>query len=185
MISNILWAAALSSTIAHAYSIKSETAAFNAILGSHPEIVELVTSDVDLFHEAGVYHAPTKALWVVSDMIPNVTGRYISRLTHLTSASSVKVERINTTIPNPIGGHRYVQGTKYGDVIMFVAQGTKADSPPGGVYALNPYPPYNTSLVLGSYGDYPFNSLDEITVTADGVIWLTDVSTSIVSSDHD
>ena len=39
---------------------------------------------------------------------------------------------------------------------------------------MNPYPPYNTSLVIGSYGDNAFNSPDDVTVTPDGVIFMSD-----------
>lgn len=179
-------AALLGPTIQHANAYNSSTiqvnnAAFDLVLGPTPDVIELATSDLQLFHEAGVYHPPTKALWVVSEVTqitPNSSTKFLSRITGLDSPASVTIERINTTIPNLEGGHRYIQGTSFGDVIMFVADGTAEPSPPAGVYALNPYPPYNTSLVLGSYGAYPFNSVDEITVTSDGIIWFTDVSTS-------
>ena len=146
------------------------------LLGPNPEVIELTKSHQQMFHEAGVYHPPTKSLWVNSDGIPvgNGTVIYMQKITGLESPQSVHIERINHTIPNPIGGFRYIPGTSLGDVILFVAQGTLQATPPAGVYALNPYPPYNSSLVLGSYGDYPFNSLDDITVTSDGTIWITD-----------
>ncbi|KAK3625720.1 hypothetical protein LTR56_020224 [Elasticomyces elasticus] len=155
-------------------ALESYQPAFAALLGDSPSIVELVTSYIQLFHEAGVYHAPTKALWVASDMIANVSNRFILRVTGLDSPSSTHVEYINHTIPNPVGAYRYVTGTPLGDVILFVAQGTMAKAPPGGIYALNPFPPYNSSLLLGSYGDYPFNSPDDVTVSPDGTIWMTD-----------
>lgn len=133
-------------------------------------------SDIQLFHEGSTYHPPTKSLWVTSDLIPsgNGTNRFLSRLTNLSSPESVQVERINTTIPNPVGGFRFFESKEYGDVLVFVAQGTLKREPPGGLYLVNPYPPYNSSLLLGSYGDYPFNSLDDVTVTADGLILFTD-----------
>ncbi|KAK4543026.1 hypothetical protein LTR36_006024 [Oleoguttula mirabilis] len=149
--------------------------AFDSLLGPAPQVIELATSEYQLFHEGGVYHAPTHALWVVSDDVPagdNQTNRYISCITGFNI--SVTIERIVTNIPNPVGAHRYITGTPYGDVILFVAQGSLADTPPAGVYMLNPYAPYNTSLLLGSYGDYPFNSPDDIAVTSDGIIWFTD-----------
>ena len=171
-------------TVKHASAYNSsifhvDNPAFELLLGQAPQVIEIATSDIQLFHEAGVYHPPTKALWVASDIIPagdNGSSVYISRITGLDDAApSVNIERIKTTIPNPIGAHRYIPGTSFGDVIIFAAQGSFAQSPPAGLYMLNPYPPYNTSLLLGSYGDYPFNSLDDITVTPDGIIWFTDV----------
>lgn len=171
----------LRTTIAHTNAANSpaihvDNHAFRALLGPAPQVVELASSNLPLFHEASVYHPPTKALWVVSDNLHNKTNRDISRVTGLGSAASVSVLQINHTIPTPVGGFRYVPGTPLGDVILFVAQGTTKPSPPGGVYLLNPYPPYNTSLLVGSYGDYPFNSPDDVTVTPDGVVWFTDVS---------
>ncbi|KAK5722329.1 hypothetical protein LTR15_005558 [Elasticomyces elasticus] len=155
-------------------AFQSYQPAFAALIGESPSIVELVTSDLQLFHEAGVYHAPTKALWVASDLITNFSNRFILRVTGLDSPSSTHFEYINHTIPNPVGAYRYVTGTPLGDIILFVAQGTMAKTPPGGIYALNPFPPYNSSLLLGSYGDYPFNSPDDVTVSPDGTIWMTD-----------
>ena len=141
-----------------------------------PSVTTIATSDIQLFHEGSVYHPSTKSLWVCSDQIAvgNATDRYISRIAGLHSPTTVRVKRVNTRIPNPVGGFRYIQGTQLGDVILFVAQGSLAKTPPGGIYAVNPYPPYNSSLLLGSYGDYPFNSLDDITVTPDGLILVSD-----------
>ena len=149
---------------------------FHELLGPSPDVIELTKSPDQLFHEAAVYHAPTQSLWVISDQIPlgNDTIRYTSRITGLESPQTVRVERINNTIPGPIGGFHYIPGTPLGDVILFAAHGTLQQTPPAGIYALNPYPPYNSSLILGSYGDYPFNLPDDLTVTADGTIWLSD-----------
>ena len=136
-----------------------------------PKIIILANATEQMFHEASVYHAPTKALWVNSDALKSGNGtRIVQRITGLDSPDTLKIEVIDHSIPNPIGGVHYTQDPVLGDVILFAAQGTKAKTPPAGVYALNPYPPYNSTLVLGSYGDYPYNSLDDVTVTADGTI---------------
>ncbi|TKA70817.1 hypothetical protein B0A55_07432 [Friedmanniomyces simplex] len=149
---------------------------FDFLLGSTPTVEALVKSPANqqLYHEGGAYHPPTGALWVVSDQIANATNRPIFRVTDLDSPASVHVERINHTIPIPVGAYRNVPGSPLGDVILFAAQGTLAKSPPAGVYAMNPYPPYNTSLVIGAYGDNAFNSLDDVTVSPDGVIFFSD-----------
>ncbi len=153
-----------------------EDTAFTSLLGSSPEVIELTKATSQFYHEGASYHAPTKSLWTASDMMKsgNTTVRLIHRLTHLESRKSLRIEQINHTVPNPIGAVANVRGSPLGDVLLYAAQGTLAKSPPGGVYALNPYPPYNSSLVLGSYGEYPFNSLDDIAVTSDGVIWVSD-----------
>ena len=150
--------------------------AFKKLLGLSPEIIELTRTTSQLYHEAGAYHAPTKSLWVNSDMIvsDNTTTRYTFRITGLESPDNLQIERINHSIPNPIGGVPSIRSGPLGDVLLFVAQGTLKPTPPAGIYALNPYPPYNSSLVLGSYGDYPFNSPDDITITSDSTIWISD-----------
>ncbi|KAK3674618.1 hypothetical protein LTR78_005340 [Recurvomyces mirabilis] len=149
---------------------------FETLLGPTPQIEVLVKASggQQLYHEGGAYHEPSGALWVASDGLANATNRRIFRVTGLGSPATVHVESINHTIANPIGAHVNVPGSPLGDVILFVAQGSLAKMPPAGVYAMNPYPPYNTSLVIGSYGDNPFNSLDDITVTPDGVIFISD-----------
>jgi hypothetical protein len=102
---------------------------------SHHKVVELYKASDQRFHEAAVYHPPTKALWVNSDKITiaNETVIVTQRITRLDSPDTVHIERINHTIPNPIGGVRYVQNSAFGDVLLFVAQGTKQQTPPGGV----------------------------------------------------
>lgn len=149
---------------------------FINLLGQTPKVTQLAQSTKQMFHEAAVYHWETKALWVISDKIEegNSTFHYVQRITGLESAATTKIEIINSSIPVPIGGFHYIQNTYFGDVILFAAQGGQQKSQPGGIYALNPYPPYNSSLVLGSYGTYPFNSPDDITVSSNGVMWLTD-----------
>ena len=102
---------------------------------ANAKVVELYKASDRLFHEAGVYHPPTKALWVNTDAITvsNETVIITERITGLDSPATLHIERINTTIPNPIGGVRYIQDPALGDVILFVAQGTMAQSPPAGV----------------------------------------------------
>ena len=143
---------------------------------SGAKLVELASSSEQLFHEAAVYHAPTKSLWVNSDAIEkgNETVHYLQRITGLDSPDTVKIERINNAMPTPIGGYRYIPNTSLGDVILFAAQGNLNGSSPGGVWALNPYPPYNQSVVIGKYGDYQYNSPDDVSVGPDGTIYFTD-----------
>lgn len=150
---------------------------FNYLLGSTPQLIELATDANPLFHEGAVYHAPTKAWWMASGTFQgadNKTEKAIVRVTGTESSASVKVEQIPHTMPAPTSAHRYIAGTSFGDVLIWVCFGIDANTPPAGLYAMSPYPPYNSSLLLGSYGGYPFNSPDDLTVTPDGVVWFTD-----------
>ncbi|KAK0859843.1 hypothetical protein LTS02_008908 [Friedmanniomyces endolithicus] len=150
--------------------------AFSVLLGSDPTIVALATAPdgQQLYHEGGAYHPPTGAFWCVGDKTVNSTYRPIWRVTETDSPATVVIENITHTIPIPIGSYRNVPGSPLGDVILFAAQGTLDKTPPAGIYAMNPYPPYNTSVVIGSYGANIFNSPDDVTVSPDGTIWFTD-----------
>ncbi|KAK0840182.1 hypothetical protein LTR03_010769 [Friedmanniomyces endolithicus] len=126
--------------------------AFSVLLGSDPTIVALATAPEgqQLYHEGGAYHPPTGAF---------CHGRNRNHNPHH---------------PHP---HRLLPqrpGSPLGDVILFAAQGTLDKTPPAGIYAMNPYPPFNTSVVIGSYGTNVFNSPDDVTVSPDGTIWFTD-----------
>lgn len=50
------------------------------------------------------------------------------------------------------------------------------NDPPGGVYSLNPYPPFNVTPLTTSYGDYPYNGPDDATIFPDGSIYFTDLN---------
>lgn len=155
----------------------SNTENANPLLIQTPKVVTLVKVEDQIFYEGGVAHAPTKALWTNSEPIKvgNESVIVTNRVTGLEYPDAVHVEQINHTIPHPIGGIHYIANRSLGDVILFVAQGTKdVEVSPAGIYAIKPYPPYNFSLVIGSYGDYPFNSLDDVTVTSNGTLRFTD-----------
>lgn len=158
-----------------------------SILESGAKIELLLTaSEPDLahFHEACVYHAKSRSVFVTSNQLDNES----SSDSHHTSNKHVKLFRIydhdethheevkfdgsETAMLN--GGVNYTE-----DSIIFCAQGSKDSSHLSGIISLL-IPPagqaYQTPEVLVSdfYG-IPFNSVNDVIVhPEDGSIWFTD-----------
>ncbi|KAK2758005.1 hypothetical protein FQN54_004411 [Arachnomyces sp. PD_36] len=157
---------------------------FNSVLGSHPTLTLLYTAKKPLFHEGAIYDPPTKSLFVSSNQIDTkapspVTNDkliIISRVSGLYSPSSVKIEQILAPeIPLPNGGVRYLPSPDgSNNKLLWCAQGTLNASPPNGIVAMTPTPPYNTTNILSSYYGIPFNSPNDVVVAQDGSIWFTD-----------
>jgi len=166
-------------------SFKSYSSKFDQIVGSNPKSIMLKQSKLPLFHEAAVYYHPTRSLFITSDQINdpsvnnNKTTILIQRVSGLDSPSNCTVETINVpNIPYPNSGHPYItskSGTAPTDnVIVYLGQGNLANNPPGGIFFLNPRPPYNATNLISSYGEAPLNSPNDVTVAKDGSIWFTD-----------
>ncbi|KAK4939459.1 hypothetical protein LTR10_020265 [Elasticomyces elasticus] len=150
--------------------------AFETILGSNPTLSVVFNRTLPLFHEAGIYHPPTDSMFVVSDTFsdPTITnGQEVQVLVHVTNLSTDKPQYtiLNvTSLPNPTSGARYLHNGA--DLIAMVCIGSSATS--GGLFFLNPYPPFNVTPLTTSYGPYPYNSPDDATVMPDGSIYFTD-----------
>lgn len=151
---------------------------FVSVLGSQPKVTLLAESEQPLFHEGGVYYPPTKSLFVTSDVIPdpstaNGTMQLISHVTgNLTDPATIQVTPLNATshaIPFPLGGYRYLKSQKS---LVWAGQGSL--TAPGGVWILNPEPPFNANQILSSYGVYDYNSPNDIAVAPSGEIYFTD-----------
>ncbi|KEF60748.1 uncharacterized protein A1O9_02309 [Exophiala aquamarina CBS 119918] len=165
-------------SIAQNNSFYTASAGFSSILGLNPKVTLLAESELPLFHEGGVYYAPTNSLFVTSDLIPdpstaNGTWQLISHVTgNLTSSATTRVTPLNATshaIPYPLGGYPYLKSK---GLIAWLGQGSLTK--PGGVFFMNPEPPFNVTQALSSYGDYDFNSPNDIAVTPSGEIYFTD-----------
>ena len=97
-------------------------------------------------------------------------------MVHVTGLSSSKPKYKvieNLAVPNPISGARYHQHGQ--DKLIFVAFGYYNQDPPGGVYAIDPYPPYHVTPWTTSFGEYPYDGPDDATVLPDGSVWFTDL----------
>ena len=153
--------------------------AFNSIPGRNPTVRVVFNESLELFHEGGIYHPPSDSLFVTTSRIQdpsinnNKEGQY---LVHITNLSSTKPQfKVLPDLPlaNPITGGRYQYGGT--DKIAIAALGNMELDPPGGIFALDPYPPYEVTPLTTSYGDYPYDGPDDATVLADGTIYFTDL----------
>ena len=157
-------------------SFHSASSSFSSILGQHPKVSVVAESDRALFHEGGVYYPPTDSLFITSDNLEDNstdTGliSYISVIGNA-SASSVTVNTLNNSahgIPFPLGGYRYLASSK---LLAWVGQGSLTKA--GGVWFLNPLPPYNATQILGAIGKAEFNSPNDIAVAPSGDIYFSD-----------
>ena len=166
-----------------AVSFVSHHSSFQSIVGSFPRIV-LLKEDVDgraTFHEACIYHAATKSVFVTSNQIPLPNGQtddstsnkkiLVTRVyDHDDHTKVVSVDATPQGLVMPNGGINYKSG------LLFCAQGNKFNSPPSGlVYIPNTEPPYSTQYLLSSFHGKAFNSInDAIVHRRDGSIWFTD-----------
>ena len=150
---------------------------FTMILGAKPKITVIFNESLPWFHEAGIYHPPTDSLFAVSDTIndPSIDNNQTTQvLVHVANISTKPQYTVltNISLSHPTSGARYLHGGV--DHIAILAAGNEQDNPPAGLYFLNPYPPFNVTPLTTSYGDYPFNSPNDVTVFPDGSIYFTD-----------
>jgi gluconolactonase len=163
-------------------SFKSYHATFHQLLGSSPSLVLLREDpdDVPLFHEACIYHAPTKSIFVTSNQMALPEGQ----IDDLTSDKVVKVTRVYdhddlakitcvdatpTELIMANGGVNYKSG------LLFCALGNHSKFSSGLVHVPDPSPPYTGQVMVSSYHRRAFNSVNDVVVhPKDGSIWFTD-----------
>lgn len=152
--------------------------AFRSILGANPKLTVVVNQSLPLFHEGCIYHPPTDSLFAVSEYFNepsvnnNQSGQYIIHVTNLSSAAPQYTILDQLALANPISGTRYIHGGA--DKIVLAVTGNKqADS--GGLFFLDPYPPFAVTPITTKYGDYPFDGPDDAVAMPDGSIYFTDV----------
>ncbi|PKX90194.1 SMP-30/gluconolactonase/LRE family protein [Aspergillus novofumigatus IBT 16806] len=167
---------------------------FDAILGPDPHVSILAdesSAGFPLYHEACVYHAPTRSIFVTSNQIPNppnqqnlATGDKHIKLSRVydtyqrspTESNVAKIEDI--TFPR-IDGAMLNGGVNSADGILFCAQGSKDPSDPSGIIKVA-VPSEGSSvttseIVIGSFHGIPFNSVNDVVVhSLDSSIWFTD-----------
>lgn len=169
-------------------SFKIHHPSFEAILGSDPTI-SLMAQDAAgaaSFHEACIYHPPSKSIFITSNHLPLPTGQVnastsnkfikISRVydSDNVSPSSVHIEEVKpeSDVVMSNGGVNYKSG------LLFCAQGNKVLSPnglEGLVYIADPNPPYKAEAIISSFYGRPFNSVNDVIVhPEDESIWFTD-----------
>lgn len=161
-------------------SFKVYDEAAHIILGDSPKLELLLENDDHPFaHEAGVFIPESNTLFITSNQYPhpetNQKHIHISRVTLPSSINTTETRCAEITTDNvPFANG----GVNYKDGILFCAQGSLTT--PGGL-AYMPLPSdhtlttsYRSELLITSYHNRPFNSVNDVVVHSDGSIWFTD-----------
>ncbi|GIK06744.1 hypothetical protein Aspvir_002394 [Aspergillus viridinutans] len=171
---------------------------FDEILGyNSPEPHVSVLADesparLPLYHEACVYHPPTRSIFVTSNQMPNLSHQRnlatedkhikLSRVydTYQGSSTESNVAKVeDITFPH-IDGAMLNGGVNLGlDHILFCAQGSKESSDPSGIMKVavpsEGSGDTTSEIVIGSFYGTPFNSVNDVVVhPLDSSIWFTD-----------
>lgn len=156
--------------------------AFLSIIGSNPTLTVVASTSGDpLFHEAVVWFPPTDEVFFVQNAGAKAAGTGLQKsavvqkiaLSQVSAAlqglsggqgirnvsGQVDVDVVNGTqqIVNPNGG------TNYKGQIAFLGEGQGPSVAPA-IYTLNPYPPYETKVILDNYWGIQFSSLNDVAV---------------------
>ncbi|KAL7796676.1 gluconolactonase-like protein [Trichoderma ceciliae] len=148
---------------------------FVQIMGPNPTLTLIADSGTDpLFHEAVVWYPPTDEVFFAQSAGPLAAGTGLEKSSlilkiSLDEAMAVASERDAVgkvqihTVPtkpiviNPNGG------TNYKGTILFTGEGMGPDIAPA-LFAVNPIPPYNTTILVNNYFGRQFNSLNDVAV---------------------
>ncbi|KAK5993096.1 Lactonohydrolase oryL-like protein [Cladobotryum mycophilum] len=161
---------------------------FLDIIGSNPTLTLIAQDDTNpLFHEAVVWYPPTDEVFFVqnagapdagtglnvSSIIQKISMKEAMAVSHERNAvGKVTVEKVTSkpTVINPNGG------TNYKGNILFTGEGMGAHIAPA-LYAMNPVPPHNSTILLNNYFGRQFNSLNDVAVNPRNQhIYFTDVT---------
>ncbi|KAH8896211.1 calcium-dependent phosphotriesterase [Thozetella sp. PMI_491] len=147
---------------------------FYDIIGANPTLTLAAMGSDDPFHEAPVWFKATDEMFFVQNAGSKAAGTGIQKSSiiqkislaevgaysaqrNATGKVTVTVVNSNPTVVNPNGG------TNYKGQIVFTAEG-QGDNVPPALYVMNPYPPYNTTVLLNNFFGRQFNSLNDVVV---------------------
>ncbi|TQS33442.1 hypothetical protein Golomagni_06214 [Golovinomyces magnicellulatus] len=158
---------------------------FLRILGPNPTLTLIAETETDpLFHEAVVWYPPTDEAFFAQNAGPESAGTGLNKSSILQkislkeamsvasgNSSKVKVVHVDAkpTVLNPNGG------TNYNGNILVTGEGMGKKAP--ALYAVNPLPPYNATVLVNNYFGRQFNSLNDVSVNpVNRKIYFTDVT---------
>ncbi|RMZ81205.1 hypothetical protein DV737_g2701, partial [Chaetothyriales sp. CBS 132003] len=160
---------------------------FDKLLGRNPSAHLLLesTEKIPLYHEACIYHPPTRSIFVTSNQLPS------DRASPHTSSKQVKLSRVYDNPSSSSGHAEFVHfegiegamlngGVNFGeDALLLCAQGSQQHDDLSGLITItipsssNPVPEART--LLSSFYGVPFNSVNDVVVDPrDRSIWFTD-----------
>lgn len=143
-------------------------ASFEQILGSSSRIELLLEdSETPFFHEAGVYIASSRSVFITSNGRKDKDGEpFISIVKVTLSDEDVTYEVIQSDVVMANGAVNYQDG------ILFCEQGNKERA--GGLVKMSLEPPHDTTTMVSDFHGVPFNSVNDVIIARDGAIWFTD-----------
>lgn len=167
---------------------------FHSIIGNHPDVLVLADnssvgySDQALFHEACIYHQPSRSVFVTSNQLlnadtapnPHTSNKHVKlfRVYDPGHGPASKVSDVN--FPGIEGAMLNGGVNLDADSILLCAQGSKDSSSLAGIIKLDVSPETGKAepvaeTVISLFHGIPFNSVnDVITHPEDQSIWFTD-----------
>lgn len=148
---------------------------FVHILGPNPTLTLIADSGSDpLFHEAFVWYPPTNEVFFAQNAGARAAGTGLKKSSLILKISmnetvalsserdavgkvQVDVVPIEPQVINPNGG------TNYKGNMLFTGEGMGANIAPA-LFAVNPVPPYNSTVLVNNYFGRQFNSLNDVAV---------------------
>lgn len=150
-------------------------------------IADVSSSGLALYHEAGIYHAATRSIFITSNQLPNdetspntaTSNKHVKLFRFYDDPQNLRMEEVS--FPG-IEGAMLNGGTNfYQNSLLLCAQGSKDTSDLSGIIKLpiptsdNPHPIAET--IVSSFHGIPFNSVNDVVVhPEDSSIWFTDPS---------
>ncbi|KAF4554492.1 Hypothetical protein D9617_4g002470 [Elsinoe fawcettii] len=168
---------------------------FTTVIGDGPTSKLLAETDTStrepLFHEACVYHAPSKSVFVTSNALStnadatNPAGKHIrlSQIHDRVEDAGTSKARVDDVTPPALARSMLNGGVNLaGDDLLLCAQGsTSADDVSGlvrltiGNSGIGKPAHFEITPLVTAYHGIPFNSVNDVVVhPADGSIWFTD-----------
>ncbi|KAL7939389.1 gluconolactonase-like protein [Trichoderma chlorosporum] len=130
---------------------------FIHILGENPTLTLIADSGTDpLFHEAVVWYPPTDEVFFAQSAGPLAAGTGLKKSSLILKVSLDEAMAVSSE-------RDAVGGTNYKDTILFTGEGMGPGVAPA-LFAINPTPPYNTTILANNYFGRQFNSLNDVSV---------------------
>ncbi|KAL3483776.1 protein AkeP [Aspergillus germanicus] len=150
-------------------SFKTYHPSFNPLTAEGSITPVLENNRYPFAHEAGVYIPGIDSFFITSNRFRTEDGEQkiqISKITRKNNTYTQEEIHPDPDIPMANGGVNYKDG------ILFCSQGTLTQ--PSALVYMEAHAPYKTTVLLNTFLDRRFNSINDVVVHSDGSIWFTD-----------
>ncbi|KAL2847763.1 hypothetical protein BJY01DRAFT_212403 [Aspergillus pseudoustus] len=150
-------------------SFKIYHPSFNSLVAEGSVTLCLQNDAYPFAHEAGVYIPASDSFFMTSSRFRTADGAQMIQISKITRKDGTYIqEEIHPSPDIPMGNG----GVNYKDGVLFCSQGT-LEKPSALVY-MEASAPYKSRVILDSFYDRRFNSVNDVVVHSDGSIWFTD-----------